>query len=98
SPPTLVKCADTLRLSFPVAIETSPHRVMAWDQAALSARSGDANKLLRSLAGELRALQTSMCFVKLGQALRDGTKLAALRLPPNKPRPSKPQQRAERAN
>src|SRR5262249_40017578 len=52
-------CADSLRLSFPTAPETSPHRAMAWDRVAASARSGGASKLLQSPADMLRAAQRS---------------------------------------
>ena len=47
---------------------------MAWDQGALSARSGDASKRLQSLADKLRVLQTSAAAPMRSFRRRFGTK------------------------
>ena len=64
--------ADIHGLSFPAALETSLHRAMACDQGALSARSGDASKLLQSLSDKLFDLQTSESFESDSSALEIG--------------------------
>ena len=48
---------------------------MAWDQGALLARSGDASKLLQSLADKLRDLQTSEPLERDSSAVEIGRTL-----------------------
>src|SRR5437867_2581459 len=55
NPPLLATYAGNLRLSFQAAPETPPHRTMAWDRGALSARFGDASTRPQWLADKLRA-------------------------------------------
>ena len=70
----LVSCADSLQLSFQLRL--SHHGIERWlgIRTFFSAKCDNASKLLQSLVGKLRALQTSMCLVKLGQALQDRRK------------------------
>src|SRR6266852_3357768 len=72
--PALVICGDNPRPSFSTAPETSPHRAMAWDRGALSARCDDASTRPQLLADTLRALQTSAFDVKRSSAPRDEEK------------------------
>src|SRR5437899_2807343 len=96
--PALERRADNLLPSFQSAGPTSPHRATAYASHFLSAKSGDASKLLQSLADTLRALQTSELFGNPWTVLLDGRRPAGLRLTLNKPQLHKQEVRSKRVN